>query len=174
MDVKTRMSIFAGRRSVLAVTCHTMHMNDAARPEHDIGVLFEVYTAANRVEILLNKALAGTGLKPVGYAILSILASTTATTPSEVAQISSTRPSTLSGHFADLTERGWVHRTKGDDGRVAVLTLTDDGRAIHDQAQRRVADLAMYMQKEMTLSVDSIRHALHELSDGLDRAIGQS
>lgn len=150
-----------------------MHMNNAVRPEHEIGVLFEVYTAANRVELLLSKALAETGLKPVGYAILSILASTTATTPSEVAQISSTRPSTLSGHLSDLTERGWVHREKGADGRVAVLTITDAGRAVHEQARQRIAQHAMDMQQDLSLPMASIRHALHELSDGLDRAIAR-
>lgn len=148
-------------------------MSEMARPEFEIGVLFEAYAASNRVELFLNHVLGDIGLKPVGYAILSILANAEAT-PGEVARISGTRPSTLSGHIAHLTDQGWVSRQKGDDGRVAVLALTPAGHDIHALAEQRVAEQVKQMHQGMGMSMDAVRHAIRELSIALEAATEQT
>jgi DNA-binding MarR family transcriptional regulator len=120
--------------------------------------------------LFLNHVLADLGLKPVGYAILSILTATDAT-PGDVARMSGTRPSTLSGHISQLVKQGWIDRQRGDDGRVAVLTLTAAGRDIHAQASRRVSKRVIAMEKTMDMPLNSARQALRELSKGLDQAM---
>lgn len=144
-------------------------MPDSRRPEHEIGVLFEAAAASNRVGLLLNKVFGDLGLKPVGYAILSILATTGDATPTELARVLGSPPSTLSGHMADLRSRDWINREEGEDRRVSVLTLTAAGAEVHTAAEKRTALAVARLRRELTVPEETVRHVLHDLADSMDR-----
>lgn len=146
-------------------------MSRSARPEHAIGVLFEAYAAATRVDAFLTNAFGDLDLKPVGYAILSIVATTGGATPGDIAQATGARPSTLSGHLAKLTSHGWLDREEGEDRRVAVLALTPEGRRVHALAERRVARRMARLRAELDTPIDTVRQALRDLSVSLERVM---
>jgi DNA-binding MarR family transcriptional regulator len=140
--------------------------------EHSIGLLFDVLAAEERVGQLLRLALAETGLKPMEYAVTSLLGTLGPTTPSQIAKVIGVPPSTLSGHLAALTRRGVIRREPAPvDGRSALLELTKDGQLLQQQA---VAELRRHMKRlrgELRTPVEEMRVALHALADALDRTI---
>jgi DNA-binding MarR family transcriptional regulator len=141
-------------------------------PEQEIGLLFDVFVADERVGKLLRLALAPLGLKPMEYAVTSMLATLGPKTPGELAKITAMRPSTLSGYLATLTSRGLVHRAPAPgDGRSAVLELTAEGERIHGAAVLAVRQRWARLRTELRMPVDAVRDALHDLADALDRTI---
>ncbi len=142
------------------------------RPEQEIGLLFDVFVAEERVGQLLRLALAPLGLKPMEYAVTSLLATLGPKTPGELAKITAMRPSTLSGYLTTLISRGLVHRAPAPvDGRSAVLELTPEGERIHEAAVATVRRRMARLRTELRTPVATVRTALHDLSDALDRTI---
>jgi DNA-binding MarR family transcriptional regulator len=141
-------------------------------PEREIGLLFDLFAAEERVGQLLRLALADTGLKPAEYAVTSVLAGLGPTTPTEIARITGTRPSTLSGHLGALTRRGLVRRVPAPvDGRSALLELTTDGERVQRSAVVEVKRHMARLRAELGTPLPALRAALHDLADALDRTI---
>lgn len=142
------------------------------KPEQGIGLLFDVLAVNGRVGQFLRLALADAGLKPMEYAVTSILATLGPTTPSEIAKITGIRPSTLSGHLAALTRRDVIRREPAPvDGRSALLELTPHGERVQMAAVAGVKRHMVRMRSELGMPVAEVRAALHVLGDALDRAI---
>ncbi len=143
------------------------------RPERSIGLLFDVFAAEERMGHLLRLALADTGLKPAEYAVTSLLATLGPTTPGELARITGTRPSTLSGHLSALTRRGLIRRVPAPvDGRSALIELTAEGDRVQRDAVAGVKRHMARLRAELRTPVTELRAALHDLADALDRTIG--
>lgn len=142
------------------------------RPEYSIGVLFDVFAVQERVGQLLRLALGSTGLKPVEYGVLSLLATVGSATPSEISRVTGQPASTMSGHLAALTRRGLVRREPAPvDGRSALLALTDDGRRLHAAATAHVKRHTARLRAELAIPLPDVQAALRGLADALDRTI---
>jgi DNA-binding MarR family transcriptional regulator len=142
------------------------------RPEQSIGLLFDVFLAEERVGQLLRLALAGTGLKPMEYAVTSLLATVGPATPSEIVKVTGMPPSTLSGHLAALARRGLIRREPAPvDGRSALLELTGDGQRLQREAVAQVRRHTKRLRGELRTPVEEVRAVLHALADALDRTV---
>ncbi|MFC7549621.1 MarR family winged helix-turn-helix transcriptional regulator [Plantactinospora sp. GCM10030261] len=142
------------------------------RPEHQIGVLFDVFALAERVGQLLRLALGPTGLKPVEYGMLSLLTTVGPATPSEISRMTGQPASTMSGYVAALTRRGLIRREPAPgDGRSALLVPTDEGRRLHMAATRPVHQLSSRLRDELGMPLADTRAALLELAAAVDRTI---
>ncbi|WP_433081264.1 MarR family winged helix-turn-helix transcriptional regulator [Dactylosporangium sp. CA-052675] len=135
-------------------------------------MLFDVFTVEERVGQLLRLALRSTGLRPVEYGVLSLLATVGPATPSEISRATGQPASTMSGHLATLTRRGLIRREPAPvDGRSALLVLTDHGRRLHAEAVERVRRHTTRLRAELPMPLDEVRAVLHGLADALDRTI---
>jgi DNA-binding MarR family transcriptional regulator len=144
----------------------------ARRREHSIGLLFDVLAADGRVGQLLRLALAGTGLKPMEYAVASLLATLGPANPSQIARIIGVPPSTLSGVLGALGRRGIIRREPVPvDRRSALLELTEDGERLHKRAEAQLRQHMRRLRGELNTPVEQVRAALHDLADALDRTI---
>ncbi|WP_214408792.1 MarR family winged helix-turn-helix transcriptional regulator [Sphaerisporangium fuscum] len=142
------------------------------RPEQPIGLLFDVLAVEERVGQLLRLALAETGLKPMEYAVTSLLATLGPTTPSQMAKGIGMRPSTLSGHLAALTRRGVIQRERAPvDGRSALLELTEEGQRLQRDAVAQVKRHMVRLQTELSNPVEQVRGVLNDLANALDRTV---
>ena len=102
------------------------------RLERDISLPFDVFALSSRLGAYLDRALAGTGLRPVEYAVYSLMLEAGPRTPSELAGALGVPPSTMSGYLRPMLERGHARRIPNPtDGRSFRVVLTDAGRGAH-------------------------------------------
>lgn len=133
----------------------------SSQPAPELGVLFDVLRANEAVGALLRSALGGTDLTPTGYAVLSLVATLGATTPTDVAARIGAKPSTLTAHLSRLETDGLISRRRGTDGRSVDLQITAQGRRVHADAHREVA--AVWRQASRDLDMPELRAVLERL-----------
>ena len=75
-------------------------MPDESRPERRISLSFDVFAVSQRLGAYLDRALAGTGIRPAEYAVYSLMLEAGPRTPSELAAMLGMPPSTLSTYLA--------------------------------------------------------------------------
>ena len=141
------------------------------RIERGISLPFDVFALSSRLGAYLDRALEGTGLRPVEYAVYSLMLEAGPRTPSELASALGVPPSTMSGYIRPMLERGHARRIpNAADGRSFRVALTDEGLA----AQRRVepafsaADRAIL--ESLDRSEEEVRRALTAVADAIERA----
>ena len=135
----------------------------ATRPTPELGLLFDLLRANERLSAMLRTALGSTGLSPTGYAVTSLVEALGTTTPRELAEMMGTRPSTLTAHLASLVEHGLLSRTRGADGRSVDLALTEEGVRVQEAAVREVRRV----WRRVSRSVD-VAHARDVLADVIE------
>jgi DNA-binding MarR family transcriptional regulator len=141
------------------------------RLERDISLPFDVFALSQRLGAYLDRALAGTGLRPVEYAVYSLMLEAGPRTPSELAAALGVPASTMSGYLRPMFERGDATRIANPaDGRSFRVVLTDRGRGVQRRANPafRAADEAIIDALERPAA--DIRSALEALADAIDRA----
>ena len=100
--------------------------------EGGTNVLFDVWLVSRAVTGALDTALAASGLTADEFGVYSVLTSTDAMTPSELARWMAAPATTVSSYIKRLEGRGHLVRDRNpDDGRSYVLRLTAAGRAAH-------------------------------------------
>jgi len=98
-------------------------------------VLFDVWLVARAVTGLLDRALEPAGLTADEYGVYSVLTTSDAMTPGELARWMSAPPTTVSSYVKRIEARGHLKRERNPaDGRSFVLRLTPAGRAVHRRA----------------------------------------
>ena len=142
----------------------------ATRPTPELGLLFDLLRANERLSAMLRSALGSTGLSPTGYAVTSLVEALGTTTPRELADMMGTRPSTLTAHLATLVDHGLLSRTRGHDGRSVDLELTPEGTRVHEAAVREVR--RVWRPVSRNVDVAHARAVLAEVIAALDTAAG--
>lgn len=144
----------------------------ASRDQLELGVLFDLLRAEQRLSDMLRAVLAPHGLTPSGYAVTSLLHALGRTTPTEVAAQVGTKPSTLTAHLSRLVADGFISRTAGADGRSVDLELTPSGAAAHAAAARDVRRTWRGAARSVGLDLGQAHEVLSAISLALDTARG--
>ena len=79
-------------------------------PQQRISLPFEIFAASQRLGTYLDRALAGTGIRPAEYAVYSLMLEAGPRTPSELAAMLGMPLSTLSTYLTTMLGRGDAKR----------------------------------------------------------------
>jgi DNA-binding MarR family transcriptional regulator len=144
---------------------------DEQRPERRISLPFDLFALSSRVGAYLDRALEGTGLRPVEYAVYSLMLEAGPRTPSELAAALGVPPSTMSGYIRPMLERGHAKRIPNpSDGRSFRVVLTDRGRAVQRQVQPAFSQADRAIIAELDRPLDEVRATLALIADAIERA----
>jgi DNA-binding MarR family transcriptional regulator len=144
---------------------------DEARPERRISLSFDVFAVSQRLGAYLDAALAGTGIRPAEYAVYSLMLEAGPRTPSELAAMLGTPPSTLSTYLTAMLARGDAHRIPNPaDGRSVRVVLTDRGRGVVRRVNPAFTRAHLALDNSLGRPVEDIRAVLFELSEAIERA----
>lgn len=146
-------------------------MPDDSRPERRISLSFDVFAVSQRLGAYLDRALAGTGIRPAEYAVYSLMLEAGPRTPSELAAMLGVPPSTLSTYLAAMLARGDARRIPNPaDGRSVRVVLTDRGRAVVRRVNPPFSDAQRTLEASLDRPVDEVRATLLELGEAIERA----
>ncbi|MFM2078425.1 MAG: hypothetical protein RJA49_2315 [Actinomycetota bacterium] len=131
-------------------------------------MLFDVWLVARATFAVLDAALAPSGLTADEFAIYSVLLSTDAMTPSDLARWMAAPPTSMSSYIKRFEARGHVTRIENpDDGRSYRLRLTPAGRAAH----RAAGALFLPVLAQVEVALDQPARAVRSTLQGLHRAL---
>jgi DNA-binding MarR family transcriptional regulator len=140
--------------------------------EEGTNVLFDVWLASKATTGLLDAALAPSGLTADEFGIYSVLGSTDAMTPTELARWLSAPPTTVSSIVKRLEGRGHLVRERNPaDGRSSILRLTEEGRAAHQAAGARFLPVLGDVVAGLGRDEASVRRALTRLRVVVDALV---
>jgi DNA-binding MarR family transcriptional regulator len=141
------------------------------RIERDISLPFDVFALSQRLGAYLDRALAGTGMRPVEYALYSLLLEAGPRTPSELAAALGVPASTMSGYLRPMLERDHARKIPNPtDGRSFRVVLTDAGRAAQRRANPAFSHAKDAITAELERPEQEVRGALAEIADAIERA----
>ena len=94
------------------------------------NVLLQMFRTSQAVNELMLGAVAGTGITPSEYAVLSAIGVLRSVSPTELASVLRVPPTSISRHVARAVDAGLAVRSPNPaDRRSYLLELTEDGRA---------------------------------------------
>jgi len=146
-------------------------MPDESRPERRISLSFDVFAVNQRLGAYLDRALAGTGIRPAEYAVYSLMLEAGPRTPSELATMLGMPPSTLSTYLGGMLNRGDARRIPNPaDGRSVRVVLTDRGRAVVRRVNPPFSDAQRALEASLNRPVEEVRATLLEIGEAIERA----
>jgi DNA-binding MarR family transcriptional regulator len=141
------------------------------RIERGISLPFDVFALSSRLGAYLDRALQGTGLRPVEYAVYSLMLEAGPRTPSELAAALGIPPSTMSGYIRPMLERGHARRIpNAADGRSFRVELTEEGLAVQRKVQPAFSAADRAILDSLDRSEDDVRAALAAVAEAIERA----
>ena len=159
------------KRPPVAATPRGGAGSGSSRPERRISLAFDVFAVNQRLGVFLDRALEGTGIRPVEYAVYSLMLEAGPRTPSELAAMLGMPPSTLSTYLAAMFAREDARRIPNPaDGRSVRVVLTDHGRAVVRRVNPSFSRAHFALDASLARPADEIRTVLVELSEAIDRA----
>ena len=118
-----------------------------------------------RVTQHYEKHFAGSGLKITQYSLLTYVYHLGPLQPSELARHMEMDLSTLSRNMQPLITAGWIEMTEGVDARSRLVGLTDAGREMRREGQRRWKTAQLALNEKLGVETVTVLHAL--LDQGL-------
>ena len=141
------------------------------RIERGISLPFDVFALSSRLGAYLDRALEGTGLRPVEYAVYSLMLEAGPRTPSELAAALGVPPSTMSGYIRPMLDRGHARRIpNAADGRSFRVELTEAGLAVQRKVQPAFSAADRAILDSLDRSEDDVRAALAAVAEAIERA----
>ena len=123
------------------------------------NVLLQMFRTADATRELMQRAVAGTGVTPPEYAVLSAIGVLRSVSPTELALRLRVPPTSISRHVARVVDAGLAVRSPNPaDRRSYLLELTDAGRDITRTIAPRVRALVERLRARADL--DEIEAAL--------------
>jgi DNA-binding MarR family transcriptional regulator len=123
---------------------------------------FKLRQLTRRVTQHYEKHFAGTGLKITQYSLLAHIDRFGPLQPSELARRMDMDLSTLSRNLQPVIAAGWVEMTEGPDARSRMVRITDTGRELRRNAQRRWKAAQLSLNEKLG---ETTVAALHTLLD---------
>jgi len=129
-------------------------------------VLLELHNADRHVRELVYEELYRRGLQPNLFAILALIGLREPVTPTELAQESGVRPTTLRDLVNDMVDRGHVRRLENpDDKRSHFLEVTTEGRRFSKDASAAMRAVEQALAQELgEESLERLREPIHLLA----------
>lgn len=110
-------------------------MNIATKaPEACIG--FSLRKADRVITQIYDHHLASCGIKVTQYSILRAIHYLGTSTSAQLQEVMILDQTTLSRNLKPLARDGYIHLAPGEDKRARVVSLTESGKALYDQAQQ--------------------------------------
>jgi DNA-binding MarR family transcriptional regulator len=95
--------------------------------------------------------MATLGLRPVEFSMLSLIHHNPGITSRRLSEALAIQPPNLVGKVANMLERGWITRqTDAQDKRALVLTLSPEGLAIIEKAEKLAEELEKAASLQLT------------------------
>jgi DNA-binding MarR family transcriptional regulator len=140
------------------------------------NVLFDVWLVSRATTAAIDDAIRSSGLDADEFAIYSVLATTEAMTPTDLARWMSAPNTTVSSYIKRFERRGHVTRTTNpDDGRSQLIRLTTAGRRAHRKAGALFGPVLEQVSDRIgaTKAADTHRRlqSLHQAVDNLRHEI---
>jgi DNA-binding MarR family transcriptional regulator len=143
----------------------------AIEPPAGTNVLFDVWLVSRATTAALDVALAPSGLTSDEFAIYSVLTTTDAMTPSDLARWMAAPPTSMSSYVKRFEARGHVVRVANPgDGRSYRLQLTAAGRAAHRAAGKLFLPVLAHVERSLEQPAPTVREALQSLHRALPDA----
>lgn len=128
------------------------------------NVLLQMFRTAEATRELMLGAVAGTGITPQDYAVLSSIGVMRSVSPTELATLLRVPPTSISRHVARMVETGLAVRSPNPaDRRSYLLELTEAGRGVIATVVPRFRDLLERLGARAP--VDEIEASLVQLED---------
>ena len=128
------------------------------------NVLFDVWLVSRATFGVLDNALASSGLTADEFAIYSVLMSSDAMTPGELARWMSAPLTSMSSYIKRFENRGHITREAHPaDGRSYRILLTASGRAAHSAAGRLFQPVLDRVENSLEQPAPTVRVALQSL-----------
>lgn len=147
-------------------------MSDVPQFSGRANAFFRLYVLWQLMGTLLDREL---GDVPNGFAVYSAIGSMGRITPTDLARLTGTPPTTLSGHIDRLVRIGLVRRVENEaDRRSYLLELTDEGREAWlagGQGLRRAIEA---LDRHLDRPVADVLDALEALDAALRAAVADS
>lgn len=125
---------------------------------------FKLRQLVRRVTQHYDAELAKAGLKTTQFSLLSHLIKPRALRPVDLAAEMAMDASTLTRNLKPLMTAGWVQLAPGVDGRSRLVSLTDAGRAKHQEAKQRWRTAQNGLNEALGVANVVALHALIETS----------
>lgn len=133
------------------------------------NVLFDAWLISRSVHQLIDTAIEGSGLDADEFAIYSVLASSDAMTPSDLAQWMAAATTTVSSYVKRFERRGHITRTPNpEDGRSYRLQLTAAGRDAHQHAGELFAHVLTQTEDTLGTQTQTVHEQLLTLLHAVD------
>jgi DNA-binding MarR family transcriptional regulator len=95
--------------------------------------------------------MATLGLRPVEFSMLSLIHHNPGITSRRLSEALAIQPPNLVGKVANMLQRGWITRqTDAQDKRALVLTLSPEGLAIIEKAEKLAEELEKAASVQLT------------------------
>jgi DNA-binding MarR family transcriptional regulator len=143
-------------------------------PERADNVLLQTFRTGHAVRELMSHAVAGTGVSPDEWAVLSAVGLFGSISPTQLATVLRVPPTSISRYAARLVGQGLVSRVPNEsDGRSHLLELTEVGQGKVNAISPRFRTLVRELEEHT--DVRAIEAALLELERaakvlGVDRS----
>ena len=138
--------------------------------EEGADITFLIWLTARATSDLVDSTLAPHGLTGDEFAIYSMLASSTTTTPSTLARWMAAPATTVSSYVKRFEGRGHVRREANPrDGRSYLIQLTEAGYEAHQQARATFAPVREALVSAVGVDADEVKETLLMLREALDR-----
>ena len=145
-------------------------MTDAGR---EISLLFDVFVLTNRIQRLIETALADAPLRGDQYAVYSLLFEAGPMTATEMALNLGVPLTTMLDHLRVMDARGHIRREAHPrDGRARNVSLTIEGVADHRRTNAAWEPMRSRIEQSLAIPVEQARQALRALDDAVQAAAG--
>jgi DNA-binding MarR family transcriptional regulator len=145
------------------------------RGERRGSILLKAWTAAQRVNLLITRALHAEDAWTPHYALLSMVAIAEPVTPTELARLMGLRPTTASDYVEQLVELGHVQREPNpEDGRSYLLTVTGAGWDAFNRANAPAHEALRLVQESLGRPLEEVEQVIDELIVALEAALDQT
>ena len=136
----------------------------AVTPPDGTNVLFDVWLVSRATTGVLDAALSASGLTADEFAIYSVLTTTDAMTPTELARWMSAPQTSTSSYIKRFESRGHISRvTNPDDRRSYRIRLTTAGRAAHRAAGTLFQPVLDHVEDTLDRPAPTVRAVLQSL-----------
>lgn len=144
---------------------------DGASPARRISLPFDIFALNTRLGAYLDRALAGTGVRPAEYAVYSLMLEAGPRTPTELAAMLGAPPTTLSTYLSAMLARGDARKIPNPaDGRSVRVVLTDRGRAVVRRVNPAFTRADEALEANLDRPVEEVQAVLAAIAEALEGA----
>ncbi len=147
---------------------------DEPKPWTTYSLLFDVFVLGQAVSELLGEAMAEGPLRPVEYAVYSVVFEEERISPTGMARQLAMPLTTAVWHVREMERRGHARRIENpDDRRSYLVVLTADGLRAHAEAHGQFEAAYQRVLAALPADPEAVRTSLRSLAAAARSATGR-